>query len=110
MSTHDDYCVVITTCPDEAKARGLAESIVEKRLGACAQIDAITSYYRWEGAVSRDVEWRLTIKTRGSKVDALRNHIREAHDYTVPEFIVLPITEGSAAYLDWIRESTVDED
>jgi periplasmic divalent cation tolerance protein len=32
--------------------------------------------------------------------------VRELHDYEVPEFIVLPIINGSDAYLNWIREST----
>ncbi|MBD3242321.1 MAG: divalent cation tolerance protein CutA [Chitinivibrionales bacterium] len=106
QDAHGDSCAVITTCPDESSARKLAESIVAARLGACVQIDTITSCYRWEGAVQCEPEWRLTIKTHADRFEALRDHIRTAHEYEVPEIVMLPIVDGSAAYLDWVRECT----
>jgi uncharacterized protein involved in tolerance to divalent cations len=32
--------------------------------------------------------------------------VKELHSYEVPEFVVIPIQEGSDEYLSWIREST----
>jgi len=32
--------------------------------------------------------------------------VREAHPYDVPEFLVLPVVDGSDAYLRWIGDST----
>lgn len=32
--------------------------------------------------------------------------MKELHSYEVPESIALDVTAGSAAYLDWVREST----
>jgi uncharacterized protein involved in tolerance to divalent cations len=46
------------------------------------------------------------MKTTAARVPALRARLFELHDYDVPEFIVMPLIDGSDAYLSWIREST----
>jgi periplasmic divalent cation tolerance protein len=32
--------------------------------------------------------------------------IRQIHPYELPEVVALPISDGSAAYLDWISAET----
>ena len=54
----------------------------------------------------RDAERQLIIKTTRARVDALWQRVRELHPYEVPEFLVLPIVDGSDAYLRWLGEST----
>jgi periplasmic divalent cation tolerance protein len=36
---------------------------------------------------------------------ALEAAIGELHSYEIPEFLVLPVEAGSAAYLDWLYHS-----
>jgi periplasmic divalent cation tolerance protein len=48
----------------------------------------------------------LVIKTRQPLFEDLSRRVKTLHSYSVPEIIALPITEGSAAYLDWIAENT----
>jgi periplasmic divalent cation tolerance protein len=64
------------------------------------------SVYRWEGDVQRDTERQLIMKTTRARVDALWQRVRELHPYEVPEFLVLPIADGSDAYLRWLGDST----
>jgi periplasmic divalent cation tolerance protein len=35
----------------------------------------------------------------------LQRLVQRLHSYDVPEFVVLPIVEGSREYLDWLMES-----
>ncbi len=100
------YCVVLTTTPTSEEAGKLARAIVEARLGACVQIQAIQSIYRWEGALCNEAEFRLSIKTRQAQFAALEHFIRAHHSYETPEIVQIPITAGSAAYLQWIDEGT----
>jgi periplasmic divalent cation tolerance protein len=65
--------------------------------------------YRWEGELSQDVERQVVIKTTRARVAALWERLRDLHQYDVPEFVVLPIIDGSDAYLRWIGESTAEE-
>ncbi|MGI5996439.1 MAG: divalent cation tolerance protein CutA, partial [Saccharomonospora viridis] len=44
-----EHVIVATTTDSEDKARELASSVIDAKLGACSQIVPITSVYRWEG-------------------------------------------------------------
>lgn len=101
------HVIVLTTLPADADAAAFATSLVEARLAACVNLLApMQSVYRWEGRVESEAERQLVMKTSRERVDALWQRVRELHPYDVPEFIVLPIVDGSDAYLRWLLEST----
>jgi len=99
--------VVLTTVGADFDARPLARELVELRLCACVNIvPAMTSIYRWEDAVSEDGEQLLIIKTVEARVNELREALLARHPYSVPEFVVLPITQTSEAYGAWLDAAT----
>jgi len=101
------FRVVLVTAPDAKVAGDIARGLVERRLAACVNIlPGATSIYRWEGKVHEDAEVLLVIKTRAGLLGELAQFVRERHPAKVPEIIALPITEGSAAYLEWLGAST----
>ena len=103
---NDTYCMVLTTCGSEEAADTLARSIVEQKLGACAQISRIVSHYSWRGTLERDTEYRVVIKTRTELYRRLEQCIVDNHDYEVPQIVMVPITGGLGGYLGWIDEQT----
>jgi len=96
--------VVLVTCSSPVEARRIARVVVEARLAACVNIfpGAVTSIYRWKEKVESAKEFLLLIKTSRNKLAKLRAAVERLHSYDVPEFIALPIAEGSPAYLEWI--------
>ena len=102
-----DYVIVLTTLPADADGSAIAEALVEARVAACVNLlPVMESVYRWQETIERDSERQMVIKTSRPKVGALWERLRELHPYEVPEFVVLPIVDGSEAYLQWIGEST----
>ena len=102
-----DFILVLTTLPADGEPEKLASQLVEERLAACVNIlPAMRSVYRWKNAIERADERQLVIKTTRARVTALESRLRALHPYDVPEFVVLPIDSGSAAYLSWLTEST----
>jgi periplasmic divalent cation tolerance protein len=102
-----DYVIVMTTLPADADAATFAQALVEARLAACVNLlPEMESIYRWEGQVEQERERQLVIKTSRARIVALWERVRELHPYDVPELIVLPIVDGSDAYLRWVGEST----
>ncbi|OHC38486.1 divalent-cation tolerance protein CutA [Rhodanobacter soli] len=94
------YC----SCPDAASAQAIAEALVGERLAACVnRLPAVHSTYRWQGAVTRDSEELLLIKTTAARFDALKARLLELHPYELPELIAVPVQHGHEAYLDWVR-------
>jgi len=105
--TESDYVLVLTTLPAEGDAGAFAHALVEDRLAACVNLlPVMESVFQWEGRIDRESERQLLIKTSRARLVALWDRVRAIHPYEVPEFIVLPIVDGNAAYLKWIGEAT----
>jgi periplasmic divalent cation tolerance protein len=102
-----DYVLVLTTVPAEGDADNLARTLVTEQLVACVNVlPPMVSTYRWKGSIEQDRERQLIMKTTRDRVAALRARVKELHSYEVPEFVVIPVQEGSEEYLKWISEST----
>jgi periplasmic divalent cation tolerance protein len=97
--------VVLTTAPNIEEAEILAEKIVEAKLAACVQVlPQMKSFYFWEGAIRREPEHLLLIKTLPEKYEALQSFILENHSYDVPEIVALKASEVSESYLGWLSD------
>ena len=95
--------VVLVTAPDVETARSIARSLVDERLAACGSIvPAITSIFRWQGAVQEEAESLLVLKTSADRVPALSARVTELHPYDVPEVLALSVDAGLQPYLDWL--------
>ena len=101
-----EYCIILTTCPNNEEANTLASKLIKEKLAACVQLSPITSYYTWKGDIHTDPEVRLLIKTRTKLYELVEQLIKKHHSYEVPQIVQLPIMDGSDEYLDWIDEST----
>ena len=95
--------LLVSTCPDSASARLLAEEILAKELAACVQIDGpVQSHYIWDGAVESAEEWRIHIKTSESKLSVLEKCIISLHPYEIPQIIRIPIS-ANESYQQWVH-------
>ena len=101
-----DKFIVLVTCSTAAEARRIARAAVEARLAACVNIlpGVVQSIYRWKGKVESARERLLLIKTSRKCLAKLRAAVERLHSYDVPEFIAIPIAQGSPAYLAWLEE------
>jgi periplasmic divalent cation tolerance protein len=100
------YSVVLTTVTSRDDALRLARILVERRLAACVNVIPATSVYRWEGELHEDAEHVLVVKTRRTHVDDIKELFEQHHPYELPELVALEVEDGSAAYLNWVREGT----
>ena len=100
------YVVVLVTAGSTNEAEAIGRSLVEARLAACVNISpGVRSLFRWQGAIERQEESLLLVKSRSDLVPSLIEAVKRLHSYTVPEVIALPILAGSPDYLAWIDES-----
>ena len=96
--------IALSTCPDDACARSIAESLVTQRLAACVnRLSGVRSTYIWDGRLQDDAEVLLIIKTTAARLPALEARLKALHPYELPELVLLRVEGGSGAYLDWIR-------
>jgi periplasmic divalent cation tolerance protein len=103
----DDAIVVFMTAANGEEATRLADMLVGAHLAACVQImPEMESVYRWEGKVERQSEVLLIAKTTHAKFADLEREVRALHTYETPEIVAVPITAGSAPYLEWLSNTT----
>jgi periplasmic divalent cation tolerance protein len=101
-----DYVLALTTLPKDFDASQLAQEIVASGLAACVNIlPAIRSIYTWKGVPQVDEEQQLLIKTTAEQVDSLWDLLNDRHPYDVPEFLVVPVIDGSEEYLKWLGQN-----
>jgi periplasmic divalent cation tolerance protein len=99
--------LVYTTWPSIVEAERMGRIVVERRLAACVNIlPGMISHYWWEGKVERAEEVVMFIKTRTSMTEILRKAVKEAHTYTTPAFMVLPVNDVDPDYHAWIVAET----
>jgi periplasmic divalent cation tolerance protein len=102
-----DAVIVLTTWPAAGDPATLAARLVGERLAACVSLlPEMESVYAWQGAIQRDRERQLLIKTTAARLEALEQRLVELHPYDVPEFLVLPLVAAAAPYLSWLRAAT----
>ena len=100
------YGMAMTTCPDPEIGKKLADGLLGNRLAACVQALPIHSAYRWKGAIQREPEILLLIKTKAALYPEVEAYLRAHHPYETPEILWLPIAAGFAGYLAWIDAET----
>ena len=101
-----DQIVILSTCASEDEAQRLARKLLEERLCACVNIvPQVQSLFHWQGKVDSGTESLLIIKSSRELFAAVASAIESLHSYEVPEVIALPIIEGSANYLNWLRSN-----
>jgi periplasmic divalent cation tolerance protein len=106
MTASEALVIVQTTVTTEPQAMDLAQRIVDSRLAACVQVFPIRSVYRWKGQRETAGEYLLAAKTPLALARQLGDFITGTHPYELPELVVLPITEASAAYARWVLAET----
>lgn len=107
MQENDKPVIVYSTFPSPEAAEETGRALVEARLAACVNVlPGMVSLYRWEGAVARDSEAVMIIKTRQSLADEVIGAVRARHPYTTPALVVVPIVDGSREYLHWLLGET----
>ena len=103
----NDALVVLVTVPSREDSERIAEALVGESLAACVNIlGPIRSIYRWQGAVCRDDEYLLLIKTTAARYAELEARVLALHTYENPEVISVAVEKGAVGYLGWIKDVT----
>lgn len=101
--------MAFTTAPTADAAAALVVALVERRLIACGTVvPGATSIYRWQGAVERQQEALVVLKTTARRWEELAAMLPGLHPYDVPELVAMPVVAGHPAYLQWLSDETAE--
>ena len=107
MTGDESKVVVFVTTATREEAERIAHLLVERRKVACVNIvPGVNSLFWWQGKLDSAQEVLLIAKTRASLMPQVIGLVKEAHSYSVPEVIALPIVGGNEDYLRWVDQET----
>ena len=102
----DQILLAISTFPDAETANRIAQTLVEERFAACANlIPAVHSIYRWKEKIETAGEVFVFFKTTQDRQAAFDEKLRSLHPYEVPELLFVKIDGGSSDYLRWVIDN-----
>jgi periplasmic divalent cation tolerance protein len=101
-----DIVSVVTTVGTHDDARRLARAMVERGLAACAQIEAIESYYTWKGELNHDPEFRIVCKTTAVRSAELMLALEAMHPYELPAIHIVSLDAVHPPYAIWVAENS----
>lgn len=102
-----DYCIISTTTDTKENADTISQTLLEKKLIACAHRTTTQSAYRWKEKIIESDEILLQMKTKKSLFDHIKKEIESLHTYEVPEIIMIPLLDANEFYLQWIEKETI---
>jgi periplasmic divalent cation tolerance protein len=99
----EDVFILLSNFPGAETARKAVRLLVEERLIACGNlISGVESIYEWKGEMETTHEVMVVAKTTATRADEAMARLRALHPYEVPEVLLLPVTTGWPAYLEWV--------
>ena len=102
----DQILLAISTFPDVETASRVAQTLVEEKFAACANlIPAVHSIYRWKEKIETAGEVMVYFKTIQDRQAAFEEKLRSLHPYEIPEIIFVKIDGGSPDYLRWVIDN-----
>ncbi len=99
------YQVTISAV-SKKEAEKILDALTAKNLVAGGHITSGQSHYWWEGERVKKIYYTLSVYTTGRCRDNLIKDVRANHSDKTPVIAFLPIEDGIADFLDWIREFT----
>lgn len=106
MAKRTDHLLLYIVSGTKSEAVKIAKTLLKERLIACANIiGPIRSLFQWKGKMEDETEFLLLCKTTKSTVAAAKKLILSVHSYECPCISVLPIIDGHAPFLDWVKNS-----
>ncbi len=97
--------VVITTLPNEEKAKEIARRLVDERLVACAWVaQKVKSFYIWKDRLEEDEEVVVVLKVPEKTFERAVKRLRDLHPYEVPEIMAFEANYVLPEYAKWAEE------
>ena len=95
--------IIETTVSSNKDAKKLANTLLDQKLIACANITKTQSVYNWKNKKYDETEFLVSIKTSKDKKQIAIQSIKKIHPYELPMIVVKEI-ETTKEYQEWIEK------
>ena len=99
------FVELILTCANQEEADTIADTLLSKKLIACAKFLPITSRFRWEGEIENSQEVLVMMEAHTADFMEVEAIVADLHSYTSFVLKAVPIDQISEGAAKWLEES-----
>lgn len=100
-----DFVELVLTCGSWQEAQAIADSLLQKKLVACAEFMDIKSKFHWEGRIDETKEVKLIMETISDHFEKVEKEVAKLHSYETFVLQQIPITRLSTKAASWLEET-----
>ncbi len=93
------------TCKDSSEAETIIQSLLAKRLIACAKTSTVNSTFYWQEKVEQAQEVLVTMESDLEKFEEIEQAVKALHSYKTFVLQAYPVLKVSAGVQEWIDEA-----
>jgi len=101
-----DPIELVLTCGSWQEAQRIADSLLEKKLIACAEFIPIKSKFTWRNQLEEAEEIKLIMLGMEDDFDKVETVIKKLHSYETYVLKAIPVTHLSQSAKAWLQENT----
>ncbi len=99
-----EISIGLTTCKEEDDALHLINTLLERGLIACGQLEGpILSKYTWNKEIRKETEWRILLKFKTGNQHKILNVLNVEHKYDVPQWVYWE-AKCSQEFSRWVND------
>jgi len=102
----NNFVQLVLTCGSWQEAQRIADSLLEKRLIACAEFLEIKSKYRWQNSIDEAKEIKLIMESIVNNFKKIESEVAKLHSYNTFVLQQIPVTKLSKQASIWLKETT----
>ncbi|MEO7364041.1 MAG: divalent cation tolerance protein CutA [Candidatus Saccharimonadales bacterium] len=100
-----DFAELVLTCANQQEADTIADSLLQKKLIACAKFLPVTTRFQWEGAIENSQEVLVMMEAREADFMEIEAIVAELHSYVTFVLKAVSINQISEGAAKWLEES-----
>lgn len=104
-----DFVELVLTCGSWQEAQRIVDSLLEKRLIACAEMIQVESKFSWKQKINEGREIKLVMQSRSDLFDKIEAEIAKLHSYETFVLRAIPMTYVSKQATKWLEETLDDK-
>lgn len=97
------YCQLQLTCKDRVEADTIINTLLVKRLIACAKQIPISSDFRWQGKIEHADEVLLIMDSKTENFNKIETEVKKLHSYKTFVLQMAPVQMISGGASKWME-------
>lgn len=97
--------ILFLTCADKEEAETITESLLEKKLIACAKTIPVSSSFLWKSGQDSAKELLLIMDSIEEKFESVEREVLRLHSYETPNLIAVPVVKASKGVKKWLKSA-----